>query len=802
MFRESLTSAWAWARSKSSAELADTDVAVLDDEGHTSDDSQPEIDPTDFIDRGSRIHPTLSMLESSNFDEIPAPVPSPEPTTPIVRKGWIEKCGNTFKTWKWRYFELTKDGYLRYYTSEDKSKCKGSIHVEATTKNDIVIQTHVSERLYIFVLITPHRNYLFSTKTQRAMNRWIRALESIGANARTGRWDPLRNTVHLTLDDVETAHKWTPYEDPRDNASMEGVLFKRGHLRTNWSKRFFRIENDKKDPVLRYYTEDNGTFKGMIPLIGSIVSCGLPLSPEGQRNYFVIVNNNQELHLSAFNEHEMYLWIYALQRIHYNHPRPPSVMTQAIERACQSAWNLERVPISFQNKRDFETIGMEQRAESLIVVEESTLFPEVVHGAQLITIAGVSLGQTCDAVRLRLANATYPLICEFMLPPKKRGLLVKKSRSTRHMTTWKPRDVVVDNGMLQYYNGNQQKGSFSLLGCWVNVAAFSNRPFCVVVGRSPTDKLVLMASSLEEQIEWASVLFCAIHMISQGLNGVQMRYEPGVVIGAVTSTIANVQRQILTFEMFSFLKKTKSNVGTHAEEVSDPPQDVLDAASHMPLLTYEVVYLSKDQVKIQVHRRRERKGEAVWLITASDQPEVLVGCQVYLVNGQRIPEGADGDTDLFKGAWTYPLRLTIILPPVKIGSLVKKSRSGRDKWDERIVQVRNGILKYFETINKKDMKEKGAMDLHRVKITYCATKERPYCIRLTKSSSDMLILSFPNDIERIEWAAAIYTASEIATRGISDCHAKQLALTQQTMIPEMPEDELGTAFHKAIPFEL
>ncbi|OQR83966.1 hypothetical protein ACHHYP_14072 [Achlya hypogyna] len=258
--------------------------------------------------------------------------------------------------------------------------------------------------------------------------------------------------------------------------------------------------------------------------------------------------------------------------------------------------------------------------------------------------------------------------------------------------------------------------------------------------------------------------------------------------------------------MFHFLKKTKSELlgsGRHMEPDTDcTPEAVIEAASRMPLLTYDVLFACEVDVTITVTRRRERKGESVWLVSKSDEPDVLVGSQVYLVNGERIPEGSENDTDLF--AWdvvsTWPRRLTLILPPTKTGTLTKKSRSGRDKWDERHFKVQRGMLKYFEVLGTNEMKEKGDMDLHRIKLAYMATKERPYCLCLTKSSSDSLILSFTTDTERLEWAATIYTISEIATRGISAAHAAQLGLMTATSIAHDDDQCLGPAFHKAIPF--
>merc|ERR1712130_552311 len=47
----------------------------------------------------------------------------------VLKKGWMTKLGETFKTWKYRYFELWSNGLLNYFDNEMKLKKKGSINI-------------------------------------------------------------------------------------------------------------------------------------------------------------------------------------------------------------------------------------------------------------------------------------------------------------------------------------------------------------------------------------------------------------------------------------------------------------------------------------------------------------------------------------------------------------------------------------------------------------------------------------------------------------------------------------------------
>jgi len=47
----------------------------------------------------------------------------------VLKKGWMTKLGGTFKTWRYRYFELWSNGLLNYFEDELKLKKKGCINI-------------------------------------------------------------------------------------------------------------------------------------------------------------------------------------------------------------------------------------------------------------------------------------------------------------------------------------------------------------------------------------------------------------------------------------------------------------------------------------------------------------------------------------------------------------------------------------------------------------------------------------------------------------------------------------------------
>ncbi|KAF4131826.1 PH domain-containing protein [Phytophthora infestans] len=447
----------------------------------------------------------------------------------VVMQGWLEKCGQQFKTWNWRFFVLRNDGVLSYYVDETLKKLKGSIDIGYGSKADVSVQTNSMDKNFVFVIATPQRNLMISAPTQRMMTKWIARLHAAGA-VPTQPWDPLRKTVKFYVRDTECNHEWKRYDDPTSYIHMEGCLLKRGHVNKNWKNRFFRIEKGE----LKYYTENQSELKGSIPLKDTIVSPGMAQCPDGRKYYFVLTSKDGkfEMHLNAHNENSMHLWIEALQEAETALGRMAGKkdtvagLSLVVKRAEEIP--LGKIGVLFKKPEDID-IEMQKRTEALIVAS-SPRNRGVAVGSQLISVEGRSiLRETYAEARKILRESSFPLQLEFLLPPFKRGVLIKKSRSG--FENWKKRVVIVTNGEIHYYKqvssytGGKKapaelkhRKSFSLYGCYLNLMHVPGRDLCIVVARSPSDKLVLQTRTEEERMEWASVIYCSIRMVSQGIT--------------------------------------------------------------------------------------------------------------------------------------------------------------------------------------------------------------------------------------------------------------------------------------------
>lgn len=442
----------------------------------------------------------------------------------VIMQGWLEKCGQQFKTWNWRFFVLRDDGVLSYYADEHKKRLKGSMDIGYSAKADISVQTNLIDKKFVFMIATAQRNLMISAPSQRNMTKWIAKLTAAGANP-TEPWDPLRKTVKFYVKDTEMPHEWKRYDDPTSYIHMEGCLMKRGHFNKNWKNRFFRIEKGK----LLYYTENQEELRGSVALKDTIVSPGMAQCSDGRRYYFVLTSKDGkfEMHLNAHNESSMHLWIEALQEAQAALGRTAAKGTVAglalvVKRAEEIP--LVKIQMKFHQPEEID-LQMEKRTEALIVTH--TPSGNVAVGSQLVSVDGKSiLRETYNEARSTLRASSFPVTLEFLLPPYKKGELVKKSRSG--FENWKKRMVIVTNGEIHYYKivssgsgGKTQlkhRKSFSLYGCYLNLIQVPGRDTCIVVARSPSDKLVLQTTSEEQRTEWASVIYCSIRMVSQGIT--------------------------------------------------------------------------------------------------------------------------------------------------------------------------------------------------------------------------------------------------------------------------------------------
>ncbi|CAH0477139.1 unnamed protein product [Peronospora belbahrii] len=446
----------------------------------------------------------------------------------VVMQGWLEKCGQQFQTWNWRFFVLRNDGVLSYYTDETLKKLKGSLDIGYGSKADVSVQSNAMDKNYVFLIATPQRNLMASAPSRRMMIKWIARLHAAGAIP-VEPLDPFRKTVKFFVRDTQRNYEWKRYDDPTSYIHMEGCLLKRGHVNKSWKNRFFRIEKGK----LRYYTENQSELKGSVPLKDTIVSPGMAQCPDGRKYYFMLTSKDGkfEMHLNAHNESSMHLWIEALQEAQAALDRMDDKkdyvpgFSLVVKRAEEIP--LGRIGVVFKRPEDID-IEMQRRTEALIVAS-SPKNRGIAVGSQLISVEGHNiLRKTCAESRQILRASSFPLQLEFLLPPYKRGVLMKKSRSGFEI--WKKREVIVTNGEIHYYkhpssySGGRTPAElkhhkyFSLYGCYLNLVELPGRDMCILVARSPSDKLILQTSTEGERVEWGSVIFCSIRMVSQGIT--------------------------------------------------------------------------------------------------------------------------------------------------------------------------------------------------------------------------------------------------------------------------------------------
>eukprot|EP01083_Nonionella_stella_P033497 91685_1 len=95
----------------------------------------------------------------------------------ILKRGWMTKMGDTFKTWKWRYFELWSNGLLNYFENELKLKKKGSLNIPDEV---ISAQLYVNQQSeYGFMLVTENRTWCFAVNKERLRDDWFLLIQLI-----------------------------------------------------------------------------------------------------------------------------------------------------------------------------------------------------------------------------------------------------------------------------------------------------------------------------------------------------------------------------------------------------------------------------------------------------------------------------------------------------------------------------------------------------------------------------------------------------------------------------------------------
>ena len=95
--------------------------------------------------------------------------------------GYLLKRGDVVRNWKRRWFILTTEGFLEYYTSESDSKPLGTVLV-----SDRVIRLEDdSSKLNAISIETPKRVYFICADTSEERLAWFNALSEFGIAKRS-----------------------------------------------------------------------------------------------------------------------------------------------------------------------------------------------------------------------------------------------------------------------------------------------------------------------------------------------------------------------------------------------------------------------------------------------------------------------------------------------------------------------------------------------------------------------------------------------------------------------------------------
>jgi|EP01043_Picozoa_sp_COSAG02_P032165 hypothetical protein len=101
-----------------------------------------------------------------------------------AQAGWLTKKGGIRKNWLRRWFELSTEGELVYYASEDKKDQKGSIQLWQSTD---VRESTAPEAATEIEIETPARTWRVKAETEAELTVWLQALQQSAEAAREQR---------------------------------------------------------------------------------------------------------------------------------------------------------------------------------------------------------------------------------------------------------------------------------------------------------------------------------------------------------------------------------------------------------------------------------------------------------------------------------------------------------------------------------------------------------------------------------------------------------------------------------------
>lgn len=96
----------------------------------------------------------------------------------IVLEGWLTKRGGMVKSWKKRWFQLSLDGVLRYYSSKGEKKPSGVINIKEL-RNVESVENDTNIPGVLFHVTVPSRTYYLIAETSEDARKWQRAVNLV-----------------------------------------------------------------------------------------------------------------------------------------------------------------------------------------------------------------------------------------------------------------------------------------------------------------------------------------------------------------------------------------------------------------------------------------------------------------------------------------------------------------------------------------------------------------------------------------------------------------------------------------------
>ena len=255
--------------------------------------------------------------------------------------------------------------------------------------------------------------------------------------------------------------------------------------------------------------------------------CVFETKMEGMSNSFELVTSKRVLHLAAANEAVAEDWIRTLRRIITQSQVTQGPLLDVVRErwACNMDGTLtgpDFYDVKFETKQPLGLV-LERSCEWAMVRLSNNPDTAVTVGSVLYTIndEAVTLKTYPEIINM-LTGWQPPLVLGFRHSPKKRGWLSKQSRGKNSsVKNWKTRYFVLESGRLSYYDGDtkgaEMKGNILLMGSAVTLLAHSETgqffTFKIVGGIS---SIVMQAKTVDEMMDWASVLYHASSMANGG----------------------------------------------------------------------------------------------------------------------------------------------------------------------------------------------------------------------------------------------------------------------------------------------